>query len=90
MALVCDVYGGFVTFPCGILGQVWYLIVLIPDFCRLPLMLSLSDNIQADFVEAFNSASRYLDVLLNIDDSYFEQMVRQIYPTELELNKAFL
>ena len=25
----CD----FVTFPCGILGQVWYLIVLIPDLC---------------------------------------------------------
>ena len=25
----------FVTFPCGILGQVWYLIVLIPDLCRL-------------------------------------------------------
>ena len=22
-----------VTFPCGILGQVWYLIVLIPDLC---------------------------------------------------------
>ena len=27
----CD----FVTFPCGILGQVWYLIVLIPDLCRI-------------------------------------------------------
>ena len=26
---------GFVTFPCGILGQVWYLIVSIPDICRL-------------------------------------------------------
>ena len=25
----------FVTFPCDILGQVWYLIVLIPDLCRL-------------------------------------------------------
>ena len=25
----------FVTFPCGILGQVWYLIVSIPDICRL-------------------------------------------------------
>ena len=25
----------FVTFPCGILGQVWYLIVLIPDLCHL-------------------------------------------------------
>ena len=29
--LNCD----FVTFPCGILGQVWYLIVLIPDLCGL-------------------------------------------------------
>ena len=27
----CD----FVTFSCGILGQVWYLIVSIPDLCRL-------------------------------------------------------
>ena len=25
----------FVTFPCGILGQVWYLIVLISERCRL-------------------------------------------------------
>ena len=25
----------FVTFPCGILGQVWCLIVSIPDLCRL-------------------------------------------------------
>ena len=23
------------SFPCGILGQVWYLILLIPDLCRL-------------------------------------------------------
>ena len=25
----------FVTFPCGILGQVWYLIVSFPYLCRL-------------------------------------------------------
>ena len=25
----------FVTFPCGILGQVWYWIVSFPDLCRL-------------------------------------------------------
>ena len=25
----------FVTFPSGILGQVWYMIVSIPDLCRL-------------------------------------------------------
>ena len=25
----------FVTFPCCILGQVWYLIELIPDLCHI-------------------------------------------------------
>ena len=25
----------FITFPCGILGQVWYLIVPFPDLWRL-------------------------------------------------------
>ena len=30
----------------------------------------------------------YLDDLLNIDNPYFEQMVSQIYPTELQLNRA--
>ena len=51
-------------------------------------MLSLSDHNQTDIIEAFNSTSRYLDDLLNIDNPYFEQMVGQIYPTELQLNKA--
>ena len=51
-------------------------------------MLSLSDNIQADVFEAFNSTSRYLDDLLNIDNPYFAQMVSQINPSELQLNKA--
>ena len=26
-----------VFFPCGILGQAWYLIVSIPDLCQLSL-----------------------------------------------------
>ena len=51
-------------------------------------VLSLSDTNQTNIIEAFNSTSRYLDVLLNIDNPYFEQMVGQIYPTELQLNKA--
>ena len=51
-------------------------------------MLSLSDNNQTDIIEAFNSTSRYLDDILNIDNPYFELMVGQIYPTELQLNKA--
>ena len=51
-------------------------------------MLSLSDNNQTDIIEAFNSTSRYLDDLLNIDNPYFEQMLGQIYATDLRLNKA--
>ena len=51
-------------------------------------MLYLSDNNQADIVESFNSSSIYLDDLLNIYNPYFAQMVSQIYPTELQLNKA--
>ena len=60
-------------------------------FCyERDFMLSLSDNNQTAFIEAFNSTSRYLDGLLYIqfDNPYFEQMVGQIYPTELQLNKA--
>ena len=41
-----------------------------------------------DIIEAFNSTSRYLDDLLYFNNSYFEQMVGQIYPTELQLDKA--
>ena len=58
-------------------------------FCyERDFILSLSDNNQTDIIGAFNSTSRYLDDLLNIDNPYFEQMVGQIYPTELQLNKA--
>ena len=58
-------------------------------FCyERDFMLSLSDNNQTDIIEAFNPTSRYLDYLLNVDIPYFEQMVGQIYPTELQLNKA--
>ena len=46
-----------------------------------------SDNL-ADVIKAFNSTSRYLDDLLNINNLYFEGMVNQIYPPELQLNKA--
>ena len=51
-------------------------------------MTSLSGDDQADIIDAFNSNSRYLDDLLHIDNPYFEGMVNQIYPPELQLNKA--
>ena len=51
-------------------------------------MLSLSDDNQTNIIEALNSTFRYLDDLPNIDNPYIEQMVGQIYPTKLHLNKA--
>ena len=41
-----------------------------------------------DLIDAFNSTSRYLDDLLNIDSIHFEHMIHRIYDTELQLNKA--
>ena len=58
-------------------------------FCyERDFMTSLSNDNQADIIEAYNSTSRYLYDLLNIDNSYFEGMVNQIYQPELKLNKA--
>ena len=51
-------------------------------------MLSLLEDNQSDVIEAFNSTSRYLDDLLNIDNNFFDSMVNRIYPSELQLNKA--
>ena len=48
-------------------------------------MKSLSRENQADIIEAFNSTSRYLDDLLNIDSIYFLQILDRINHTELQL-----
>ena len=53
-------------------------------FCyERDFMLSLSEDNQSDVIEAFNSTSRYLDDLLNIDSNFFDSMVNRIYPSEL-------
>ena len=51
-------------------------------------MMSLSEDTESDVIQAFNSASRYLDDLLNIDNTLFDSMVNRINPSELQLNKA--
>ena len=59
-------------------------------FCyERDFMFSLSDDKQADVIDAFNTTSRYLDDILNINNVYFDNMVSQIYPSELQLNKAY-
>ena len=51
-------------------------------------MISLSDDKQADIIDAFNNTSRYLDDILNNNNVYFDNMVSQIYPSKLQLNNA--
>ena len=65
---------------------------LVADFFLLcyerDFMMSLSDDRQADIIDAFNTTSRYLDDILDINNFYFDTMVSQVYPSELQLNKA--
>ena len=68
---------------CALLVADLFLFCYERDF-----MLSLSKDYQSDVIEAFNSTSRYLEDLLNIDNNFFDSMVNRIYPLELELNKA--
>ena len=68
---------------CAPLVAFLFLFCLEGDF-KLPP----SGNNQADVVKAYNSTLRYLDDLLNIGNPYFEQMMSQIYSTQLQLNRA--
>ena len=83
--------------PLGLLSGNFFLISPFPDHCLFDLFLccyerdfmdSIHHDNQADVIEAFNSTSRYLDDLLNIGNPYFEGMINQFYPPELQLNNA--
>ena len=54
--------------------------------------MSLIDDTQVDIIDTFNITfnitPRYLDGILNINNIYFDNIVSQIYPSELQLNKA--
>ena len=51
-------------------------------------MMSLSDDKQTDIIDALNTTSRYLDDILNIYNVYFDNMVSQIYHSELQLTSS--
>ena len=53
-------------------------------------MMSISDDKQADVIDAFNTTSRYLDDILYINNIYFDNMVSQIYSSELQLVTCML
>ena len=58
-------------------------------FCyEKDFLKSLTKEKRYALIYAFNSTSRYLDDLLNIDNIHVKHMVHRIYPVELQLNKA--
>ena len=67
---------------------------LVADLCLFcyerDFMLSLSDDNLSKIIDAFNSTSWYLDDVLNIDNTFFDSMINHIYPSELQLNKAYV
>ncbi len=51
-------------------------------------MSRLNTSKQFDLIETFNNTSRYLDDIFAIDNPNFEKHIKDIYPPELQLNKA--
>ena len=48
---------------------------LFPFCYERDFMMSLSDDKQADVIDAFKNTSRYVDDILNINNVYFDNMV---------------
>ena len=78
LALVGDVLCNFVTFPCDILCQVWYLIVLFHDLCSLSnLVLSFFGGPSAELTllkQLFTEVENRSDQI----DIRFAQLGRQV------------
>ena len=51
-------------------------------------MMSLTDDQQAYIIQGFNTTSRYLDDILSIHNTLFDDILIQMYSSELQLNKA--
>ena len=71
LALLCVISCVFVTFPHGVLGQVWYLIVFIPDPCLLPYLSNVQQVRQSLYddldISQGGSFERFNHMLVLID-----------------------
>ena len=51
-------------------------------------MLNLKESKRFNLIDKFNDTSRYLDDIFTIDNPAFAKHIPDIYPRELQLNKA--
>ena len=88
----------FVRFGAGLCGRVVGIPVgtgcapLVADLflfcCGGDFVVSLSGDRRAGVIDAFNTASRCLDGVLDVNNVYFENMVGRVCPSELQLGGA--
>ena len=89
LALVGDVFCIFVTFPCGILCQVCYLIVSFPDLCRLSYFV-IRNNIfltsinLKDFI--FGNVRKFVTLFISTFIRFGSKLYRQIVGTPMGTN----
>ena len=81
LSLVVSLMASFCAVPLDVLDEIWDVTESVSEgFLTYSFMLSLSDDNQSEVIEAFNSTSRYLDDLLNIDNNFFDSVVYHTYP----------
>ena len=76
--LYIQVVGIPIDTNCAPLVEDFFLFCYERDF-----FMSLFDDKQADVIYGSNTTSNYLDDTLNINNVYFDNMIRKIYPSEL-------
>ena len=72
----------------GIIGGCHALRYLVLFCYERDFMSNLHKSKQYDLIDMFNDTSRYLDDIFTIDNPAFEKHIPEIYPRELQLNKA--
>ena len=81
------VYQQIVGFPMG--TNCAPLIADLFLYCyERDFMSDLQKSKRHDLIDMFNDTSRYLDDIFTIDNPEFEKYIPDIYPAELQLNKA--
>ena len=70
LALLCVMFScAFVTFPYGVMGRVWYLIVLIPELCFFSYYLTCLSPLDLLWIKTHRC-------LVRIKVSYIESVKR--------------
>ena len=83
------VYQQIVGIPMGTNCAPLDLIADLFLFCyERDFMSNLHKSKRYILIDMFNDTSRYLDDIFTIDNTEFEKHIPDIYPTELQLNKA--